>query len=141
MQTAIIAALIAAVASIVGSCVSLAIAVKKRKWEKEDRQDNKTAEVIAKLDKLQGKLDEHIRVDDDRNADQHRARILEFNTELLRGEKHTREEFLDVMNDIDHYERYCHAHPDYSNNRAVHAIANIGRVYDDRQAKNDFLEG
>ena len=30
-------------------------------------------------------------------------------------------------------------HKDYENNRAVHAIANINRVYDERLAKHDFL--
>ena len=40
---------------------------------------------------------------------------------------------------INCYERYCREHPDYQNGRAVHAIANIGRVYDDRLKKHDFL--
>ena len=30
-------------------------------------------------------------------------------------------------------------HEDYRNNRAVHAIANISRVYDERLQKHDFL--
>lgn len=85
------------------------------------------------------RLDEHIRVDDERNADLHRARILLFNNELLRDIPHTQEDFIEVMAEIDHYTRYCHAHPEYENHRAVHAIANIERVYDDRLQKHDFL--
>lgn len=85
------------------------------------------------------KLNEHIRKDDERNADEHRARILRFNNELIREIPHTKEEFIDVLADIDNYELYCREHPEYKNNRAVHAIANIGRVYDERLQKHDFL--
>ena len=87
----------------------------------------------------QAKLDNHVRLDDERNADTHRTRILQFNTELLRGIEHTREDFIEILSVIDLYERYCHEHPEYQNNRAVHAIANIGRIYDDLQRKRAFL--
>ena len=96
-------------------------------------------DVLAKLEETQQTLDSHIRTDDARNADMHRAAILRFNNELLRDLPHTREEFIEVLNEIDLYERYCESHPDYKNNRAVHAVANIKRVYDDRLVKHDFL--
>jgi len=103
-------------------------------------------DVIEKLDKMEAvqaetreRLDTHIRVDDERNADLHRARILQFNTELLRDSKHTEEDFNEILYNIDCYERYCEDHPDYQNNRAVHAIKNIERVYDERMEKHDFL--
>ena len=85
------------------------------------------------------KLDEHIAVDDERNADGHRQRILQFNNELLRDIPHTREDFIEILAEIDFYERYCREHENYKNNRAVHAIANIERVYDERLKKHDFL--
>ena len=78
-------------------------------------------DVIEKLEATRKTLDDHIRTDDARNADMHRAAILRFNNEL------------------DFYEQYCESHPDYKNNRAVHAVANIKRVYDDRLIKHDFL--
>ena len=87
----------------------------------------------------QEKLTNHIRVDDDRNADSHRQRILQFNNELLRDIPHTREDFIEILAEIDFYEKYCEEHKDYKNSRAVHAIANISRVYDDRLKKHDFL--
>lgn len=96
-------------------------------------------EVKAEQKASRSRLDEHIRMDDERNADQHRARILRFNNELVRDIPHTKEEFIDVLADIDSYERYCRDHEDYKNNRAVHAIANIERVYDERLQKHDFL--
>ena len=97
------------------------------------------ADLLRELSATKAALEEHIRLDDERNADAHRAKILAFNTELLRGIDHTREDFIEVLAEIDRYESYCRTHPDYKNNRARHAVANIGRVYDDRLAKHDFL--
>lgn len=85
------------------------------------------------------RLEKHISTDEIRSADSCRARILRFNNELLREIPHTREEFIEILKDIDEYERYCREHKDYANGRAVHAIANIGRVYDERLEKHDFL--
>ena len=103
-------------------------------------------DVMDKLDALsagqqdtQRALDEHIRSDEYKTADETRGRILRFNNELLRDLPHTREEFIEILNDIDFYEQYCRDHEDYKNNRATHAIANIGRVYDERLKKRDFL--
>ena len=97
------------------------------------------ADVLRELKSLKDDLSDHIRMDDERNADEHRARILRFNNELLRDIPHTKEEFIDVLADIDFYERYCDEHKGYKNNRASHAIANISRVYDDRLREHDFL--
>lgn len=94
--------------------------------------------VRAELGKLKEDLDGHVAADDDRDADTHRRYILSFNKELIRHLTHTREDFIDVLDDIDFYEHYCDSHPDYKNNRAVHAIENIKRVYDERLAKGDF---
>ena len=103
-------------------------------------------EVMGKLEEMeqvqqntQHRLDAHIKVDDERAADMHRARILQFNNELIRNIPHTREEFIEILAEIDGYERFCREHPDYPNSRAVHAIANISRVYDERLQKHDFL--
>ena len=97
------------------------------------------ADLMKELSETKGTLEKHIQIDDERNADGHRAKILAFNTELLRGQDHTREDFIEVLAEIDRYESYCRSHPDYKNNRAKYAIANIGRVYNDRLKKHDFL--
>lgn len=98
------------------------------------------AEVLRDLKTVKQDLTDHIRIDGERDADEHRARILRFDNELLRDIPHTKEEFIDVLADIDFYERYCRDHENYKNNRAVHAIANISRVYDDRLREHDFLK-
>lgn len=100
-------------------------------------------EEIAALKKEQQEtrrvLDEHIAIDDERNADEHRLRILQFNNELLRNIPHTQEDFIEVLAEIDFYEHYCEEHPKYENNRAVLAIAHIKKVYAERLDKHDFL--
>ena len=86
------------------------------------------------------KLDDHITADEVRNADRLRERILQFNNELIRSIPHTREDFIEILAVIDHYNEFCREHEDYKNNRAVHAIKNILRVYDERLVKRDFLQ-
>lgn len=95
-------------------------------------------EVLSRLDGLEKTLCDHIHTDEEHNADEYRRRILRFNNELICEIPHTREEFLEALSDIDGYEGYCKAHPDYKNNRCWHAIANINRVYDDRLKLHDF---
>lgn len=97
------------------------------------------ADVLQQLEETQRKLDRHIKVADERAADTHRSKILQFNNELIRSIPHTREEFIEILAEIDGYERFCREHPTYQNNRAVHAIGNISRVYDERLRKHDFL--
>lgn len=96
-------------------------------------------EVLEKVNETKVQLDEHIRIDDERNADLHRARILQFNTDLLHNINHTEEDFNEILYNIDYYERYCKEHEEYKNNRAVHAIRNIKRVYDECMKNHSFL--
>ena len=100
---------------------------------------DKITSVEQQLKKTNEKLDGHMANDERQKAEDARAAALRFNNELLRGIPHTREEFFEVLQKIDIYEEYCDKHKDYENNRAVHAIANINRVYDERLAKHDFL--
>ncbi len=98
------------------------------------------ADVMRELAEVKKKLDGHITMDDRRVADGHRTRILHFNNELLREIKHTKEEYLEALSEIDAYEQYCEEHPEYPNNRAVLAIENIRDNYKERLQKHDFLQ-
>jgi hypothetical protein len=105
------------------------------------------ADVLKKLSEIEKtqkatkeKLENHIKLDDEREADKVRASILHFNNELLRGIPHTKEEFVEILAKIDWYNGFCKTHEDYLNSRAVHAIANIERSYDERLKKRDFLQ-
>lgn len=96
------------------------------------------AEVLEKQQETQKKLDEHIRVDDERNANLLRTQILRFNDELIDDKHHTREHFIEILAIIDAYEEYCRSHPNYKNNRCICAVENIKRVYNERLQKHDF---
>lgn len=97
------------------------------------------AQVKQEQKEVRDKLERHIKIDDEREADKVRASILHFNNELLRDIPHTKEEFVETLAKIDWYNVFCKTHEDYKNRRAVLAIANIERVYEERLQKHDFL--
>lgn len=136
------------IAGVVGTFIQIA-PVKISPWSSLFRWIGKklNAGIMAKLNdmekeqgEIRAKLEEHIRLDDERNADEYRRRILSFNSSLLADKAHTKEEFVEILGVIDAYEQYCKLHDGYKNNRAVHAISHIGKVYDERQEKRDFLK-
>ena len=115
--------------------------IKVNPWSKIAKAIGKAlnGDVMTKLNEVQERLDGHIRIDDERNADMHRVQILRFNRELLQDNiPHTQEDFIEALSEIDFYERYCKEHPEYENNRAVLAIQNIERVYSERLEKHNF---
>ena len=117
--------------------------IKVNPWSKIAKAIGKAlnGDVMTKLNEMQGRLDEHIRIDDERNADMHRVQILRFNRELLQDNiPHTQEDFIEALSEIDFYEHYCKEHPEYENNRAVLAIENIREVYKERLKLHDFLQ-
>lgn len=115
--------------------------VKLNPWSAMARAVGKAinSEIEKELSDIKTHLTAHIECDDRRAADGHRARILHFNNELLRSIEHTKEEFVEVLAEIDAYEEYCREHPDYPNNRAVLAVKNIQSSYMARLQKHDFL--
>ena len=96
-------------------------------------------EIIDKVDKVQKSLDDHIVANEERDVKQCRLRVLRFNDEVILGQKHTREHFNEILDDITVYEHYCDNHPDYENSKAVLAIENVKRVYRQCEDDNSFL--
>ena len=88
--------------------------------------------------KIKAEVSSQKALSDKREADGWRADILRFNMELVKHTKHTREDYIEILDIIDNYEKYCDAHKEYENNRAVHAVTNIERCYDDRLKNDDF---
>ena len=68
-----------------------------------------------------------------------RQRILRFNDEILCGQRHSKEHFDEILDDITVYEHYCNNHKEYENNKAVLAIATIKKTYDNCMDTHDFL--
>ena len=108
--------------------MSVVLALLQRKWQKND-----------KLDEISKKLDVHCKEDNERYVKQCRTRILRFNDEVIRGVRHSKEHFGDVLDDITEYTRYCEDNKDFKNEKAVMAIANVKRVYALCEENNSFL--
>lgn len=69
-----------------------------------------------------------------------RVRILRFSDEIYLGTNHSQEHFKQILGDITHYEQYCKAHPEFENQIAVAAIAQIKETYNQRLMSHDFLK-
>ena len=68
-----------------------------------------------------------------------RYRILRFDDEIRHDEKHSKEHFDQILDDITEYEKYCTKNPDFKNNKADLAIKNIKRIYQKCENEGTFL--
>ena len=82
-------------------------------------------EIIKKVDSLAEDLDDFKKTEELEHMRRARQRILRFSDEILE--------------EIDVYEKYCHEHIEYENNRADLAIATIREVYKKCLRDHDFL--
>lgn len=71
-----------------------------------------------------------------------RTHILRFDDELLNGVVHSQEYFRQQMDDIDTYEDFCKAHPDFRNSYTTIASEHIRDTYKKLLNKREFsVEG
>ena len=96
-------------------------------------------DVLDKLHRLEKRLDAMVRQGEQDKMTSARVRILRFGAECTRGSAHSEEHFNQVLDDINAYEGYCNAHPEYKNAKAVLTIARIKEIYADRLERGDFL--
>jgi hypothetical protein len=96
-------------------------------------------EVLEKVDNLSTELADHKAKSAERDATQCRSRILRFGDEILHGQLHSHEHYLQILLDVDAYEEYCDAHPDYRNNVAVATINHIKKMYQKHLEEDSFL--
>ena len=96
-------------------------------------------DLIKEIGELKKQLQCHIEADEQGRADSKRTRILRFNDELLQGDRHTKEHFDQMLDDITKYKRYCDTHEQYENDKAVLAIENIEKTYTKCCEERNFL--
>ena len=106
----------------------------KRKDEKEDKQD-KVLQAIRDLKVEVGTISTKV---DENAAVLARTHILRFNDELINNIEHSQEYFRQQLQDIDTYEAYCNAHPQFRNTYATMAINNIKATYEGLLKKGTF---
>lgn len=105
----------------------------------EESNGEKFAQLNESVDTLRSDLNEMDRKLVENQAITARVRILRASDEILHRMKHSKEWFDQLNDDITFYERYCKLHPEFRNNKATHAIANIDEVYTKALKDNDFL--
>lgn len=97
------------------------------------------AELIAKVDSMEKKVDKLQARDGEKNAIDQRNRILLFGDEAVRGIKHSEEHFNQILEDITEYEAYCDSHKDFKNEKTVLTSARIKEIYKRCLETGDFL--
>ena len=95
-------------------------------------------EVIDKIDKLEGRLDTHIKDSEEQELRSRRTSILDFSSSVIRGVNYHREKFDFMINECDQYEKYC-VKNEIKNGVAEASIAEIRRIYQEHLRNNDFL--
>ena len=68
-----------------------------------------------------------------------RARILRCSDEVYRGDRHSKEYFDNILEDITTYTDYCREHQEFKNEKAVIAIRRIEEVYERCLRDHSFL--
>ena len=96
-------------------------------------------EVMDRVDLLSKEVDDLRKDEELERVRFARQRILRFNDEILFDQRHSKEHFDEILDDITLYENYCADHEDYENNNAVLAIGTIKEVYKQCLKTHDFL--
>lgn len=95
--------------------------------------------VYGKLDKIALKIDKIENTIEEREAVLARSHILRFNDEIYNDIKHSKEYFDQTLEDIDRYNAYCDAHPEFKNSRTVIASQHIRDIYEKLFNEHKFL--
>lgn len=107
------------------------------KWRQQSIEIQK--ELKGQMQLLSDKMDNLSKSNGEGMAYTWRYRILRFNDEIVQGNRHTKEHFDQILEDIDNYEKFCKNNPEFPNNKAVLAVKNIKDIYDRCVEENDFL--
>ena len=95
-------------------------------------------EVMEKVDALNKDLQDLKHTTDERNAKLLRSHILTFGDEILHDQKHSKERFDQILQDITEYERYCHEHPEFKYNMTRLSTKRIQTVYEQCMIDGSF---
>ena len=68
-----------------------------------------------------------------------RAKIIRFGSEIRTRQRHSKDYFDEIMNDITEYEQYCNEHQEFKNNITASTVKLIVQTYEKCLRENDFL--
>lgn len=106
--------------------------------QRKDNKEDCSKKIIKMIEKLAEKIDKLDNELSERSAISCRVRIIKFMDEILEGWSHSHDSYVQVMQDITNYLRYCAEHPDFKNHQTEATIAHIQADYQERLEKNDF---
>ena len=118
--------------AIVGAITLIQIApIKLDPWTMLAKWFRKVAsgEIEQRLSSIEKKIDRVENTIEEREAVLARTHVLRFSDELHNGLYHSSEYFLQTIDDIAKYEKYCMAHPDFANGRTAVACEYIKTTY------------
>ncbi len=93
----------------------------------------------GKVEKMRKELDSMKHETKESDVKNARVRILRFADEVYRGDKHSKESFDNVLDDITSYEIYCKEHPNFRNEKTVIATQRIEAIYNRCMENHEFL--
>lgn len=131
--------IIACGGALIAAFVSIVTLLLNRKWQKEDRTADRISELSGKIDNVASELKAHIDANEMETVQSARVRILRFADECRREEKHSKEFFDSVLDDIDLYEQYCDSHPKFKNNKTVASTKVIKDLYQECIIGDKFI--
>lgn len=97
---------------------------------RHDSKHDKMKGIVDSIDALSKKVDRVESSLDERDAVLARTHILRFCDECYNGMKHSQEYFLQQLDDIETYNQFCDAHPQFANGRTKAAAEYIRDEYD-----------
>ena len=106
---------------------------------RSDNKADKHDEVLARLDAIDDKMGDIEYQLKANKADDARNRILMFDDEIRRSIQHSEESYNQILESINFYNKFCHENPQYENSKAVNAIANINKVYQQVKFEDRFI--
>ena len=105
---------------------------------RHDIRFNKLDEKQEGLKKLNERIDDVERNEEEREAKQWRTKILRFADEVYRGQEHSQEHYQDMLDIIASYDLYCENHPSFMNGKTIDAANRIKDTYHDLLDKHKF---
>lgn len=98
----------------------------------QDKMDERMDHFEKQVDKMEFSMAEA-------NAKNNRTKILRFGDEILRGQKHSKDHFDEILQSITEYDIYCEDHKDFKNHMTDITAKRILDTYKQCLEENSFL--
>lgn len=128
----VIGNIVVAVVAIIPTIIS-----NRKKTQDSIKESNKATD--KQIGEIKTAFDDHVADYEAAKAASQRYRILRFYDEVCEGRKHSESHYEDILDDIDQYEQYCAAHPDFRNSRGHLAMQHIRDTFARLKANGGFL--